>query len=376
MIVWSLSVIVTYLDGSWSSSSLTYDKSGLQSVGPDISSIPEIKQLVSSLGFTPVSGQSDLNITNVVFRFSVLTTNGHINVLGDTDKIEIISNNQTEVTNALSDNIEFTSNLTLSDWASGILLALNENYEQVTDLIPNKYCFYDDVTTIYDEESDTHTPTYRGINDGGDDMYDGANYLNTNLTQLYDTVKESQSDDGAEKSLASIIYTHTMADNEDDDEEYFNPPMDGVVEPGDNYFGESSKYFTNLYPGLFVLVADNMNITEFSITGNVGSDGDGVNAVAISPVGTANWTMFFKSNHDEENEDPTINHIILIPGTSEGLSQQYDDGAEHDDHAIFGLSDRRRMIYALVATQPEAGPITTEEAVAIAAKIIELVPGT
>jgi hypothetical protein len=47
-----------------------------------------------------------------------------------------------------------------------------------------------------------------------------------------------------------------------------------VIEDGTDYFGEGSEYFTCMYPGVFVLAATNISITEFSITGNLGADGD------------------------------------------------------------------------------------------------------
>ena len=56
------------------------------------------------------------------------------------------------------------------------LEALNERYLEITDLIPNKYFFSD-------EPDDTDGPLSFGIQDGGGDMYDGANNIDTNLTQ-------------------------------------------------------------------------------------------------------------------------------------------------------------------------------------------------
>lgn len=372
MLVWSLNVVVAYEDGSWSSSNLTFDRYGYHAIGPDVSRLPEIKQLISQLGFSPVAGDPEKPVRKVVFRFSVIATNGHINVLGDTEIIDIVSNNQSEVVAQLSNNSYFTDNLTNASWIEGVLSALNFYYPSIAVLIPNKYCFWDDNTSVFDGE--TSVFTNRGINDGGDDMYDGANYLNTNLTQVYADVNESQVDEDGVKSLASIPYTHTQADNEDDDVEYVDPPMDGTVQDGTAYFGAGSSYFTNMYPGIFVMVADGMDITEFSVTGNVGSDGDGVNAAAVSPVGAKNWTMFFKSNHDGYSDsDPTINHIILVPGAASGLTQEFDSSCEHDDHAIFGLGGRNRLILLVVATQPEAGPLVESEAEAIAQQVLDVI---
>jgi hypothetical protein len=379
MIIWSLNVVVAYQDGSWSSSNLTFDRYGFNMIGPEVSRLPEIKQFISQLGLSPVSEEPIKPVRKVVFRFAATATNGSINVLGDTETIDIISNNQSEVVTRLSNNIHFTDNLTAGSgtWAAGALLELNNHFSTITDLIPDKYCFWDDYTTI--GEGEFTSTTNRGIEDGGDDMYDGANYLNTNLTQVYADVNESQSDDGDDggvKAMASIPYTHTQADNQDDDNEYIDPPMDGTVQDGTNYFGLGSYYFTNMYPGMFVMVAAGINITEFSVTGNIGADGDGVYANAVSPIGTKNWTMFFKSIDDDDNHDPTINHIILVPGVATGLTQEYDDSNEHDDHAIFGLGGRSRLIFIVVATQPAAGPISESAALAIAQRVLEVIPNT
>lgn len=373
MLVWSMNVVVAYQDGSWSSSNLTFDRYGYHVIGPDISRLPEIKQLMSQLGFSPVAGDPVKPVRKVVFRFAAIATNGHINVLGDTETIDIISNNQSEVITQLSNNSYFTDNLTTTSWVENALSALNFYYPSIATLIPNKYCFWDDNTAVAIDDL-TVVFSNRGINDGGDDMYDGGNYLNTNLTQVYADVNESQVDGDDVKVMASIPYTHTQAVNEDDDVEYVDPPMDGSVQDGTIYFGAGSKYFTNMYPGIFVMVADGIDITEFSVTGNVGSDGDGVNATAVSPVGAKNWTMFFKSNHDGYSDaDPTINHIILVPGAAPGLTQEYDNSSEHDDHAIFGLDGRNRLIFLVVATQPEAGPLIESDAEAIALQVLEVI---
>ena len=376
MIVWSLSVIVTYQDGYWTSTNLTYDNYGFKSIGPDVSKLPEIKDLLTSLGFSPVSDAASADITEVVFRFSVTTTNGHINVLGDTETIDIITNNQEEVVEQLANNLYFTQSLTAYSWLDGVLINLNLNYDLVTELIPNVYHFWDDTTFVGAGEG---VETYRGIEDGGDDMYDGANYMNTNLTQLYVDVKDGEVDNYDNKALASIPYTHTQALDEDDDNEYIDPPKDGAISSGTNYFGAGSSYFTNMYPGLFIMVADNINIDEFSVTGDVGSDGEGTNAAQINPIGTKDWTLLFKSNHDDEDYefgDPTINHLIMVPGNSDGLTYSIEASASFDDHCAYGLTGRSGIIYAVVATAPEAGPITPEEATTIASRLLDVIYGS
>jgi hypothetical protein len=250
-----------------------------------------------------------------------------------------------------------------------ILAKLNSRYSEITDLVPNIYKFWDDYT------SGENFPILPGINDGGDDMYDGGNYLNTNLTNSYDTLRSGGVDDGGPIANASIPYTHTQPDNEDDENENENPPMDGKVRNGNSYFGAGSAYFTNMYPGLFIMVADSTSVSEFSITGDVGSDSDTVNAGGSVEV-VPDWTLFYKTNfEDSEDSDPTINHLILIPGTPDGITHEFedDDGDDYDDHVVMGISDRSRIVFAAVATQPGAAVLSESELIQVAEKILDIV---
>lgn len=260
-------------------------------------------------------------------------------------------------------------NNVVSGWLDAALNSMNVRYEEVTSLVPNLYCFYDDYTT--DEQNDG--APLSGINDGGDDMYDGGNYMNTNLTQNWDDIKESGVDDAGDKARASISYTHTQVDNEDDDpNQYYNTPMDGQIQLGDNYFGIGSRYFTNMYPGLFIMIADDISISEFNIGGNVGSDGSGVGAGSVDSV-IPGWTLFYKTNTDDSDSDPSINQLILVPGTSDGITQEYDESSEYDDHRINGISDRTRIVYAVVARHFDEGVLSEEDAVIVAQKILEII---
>jgi hypothetical protein len=262
------------------------------------------------------------------------------------------------------------SQIQTSEWIDLALSKLNDRYSEITALVPNIYLFWDDYTT----SGETGDPL-PGISDGGDDMYDGGNYLNTNLTNLYDIIKGGEIDEDNILAAASIPYTHTQADNDDDDNEYTSPPMDGIVSDGNSYFGPGSKYFTNMYPGLFVMVADNTSVSEFSITGNVGSDGDTVNGGAIEAI-TPGWTLFYKTNlEDPLDTDPTINHLILIPGSQAGITHEFEDdeGDGNDDHAVIGISDRSRIVYALVSTQPGEAVLTSDQFINVAEKILEII---
>ena len=256
-------------------------------------------------------------------------------------------------------------------WIESALESLNSKYAEITSLVPNLYRFWD----YYSTDDDDNT-ILTGIVGGtySASMYDGANYMNTNRTADWNDIKESGSDDDGPLAKGSIPYTHTQAESDDDPNQYFNPPMDGIVKDGTNYFGEGSKYFTNMYPGLFIMIASGISISEFNISGNVGSDGDGVGAGHIELL--PEWTLFYKTNTDNSDDDPSINKLILVHGTSIGIKQEGDISYEYDDHRITGIGDRQRIIYAVTARNPEEGVLTEEDAIAVANKILEIIGST
>jgi hypothetical protein len=247
-------------------------------------------------------------------------------------------------------------------WIETALNSMNLRYSEVTALVPNIYNFWDDKIS---------STILTGISDGGDDMYDGANFMNTNLTANWDNIKEGQIEGEESLEIASILYTHTQAETDNDDEEYNNPPMDGKIESGDSYFGSGSKYFTNMYPGLFIMMADGISVSEFNISGNVGSDGNGIGAGYVESV-IPDWTLFYKTNTDDGEGDPSINQLILVPGPSTGIIQEYDTSSQDDDHRISGIDDRSRIIYVVVARQPNEGVLNEEDAILVAQKILEI----
>jgi hypothetical protein len=168
------------------------------------------------------------------------------------------------------------------------------------------------------------------ISDGGDDMYDTGNRLNTNLT-------------------VEIAYTHTqMVETPDDDIEALPSmfEMDGEVVDGTTQFGAGSEYFTNLYPGLFTMVAKGVDITEFFINGNTGIDSHGYNTLDSYQVtvGGNEYTAFLKtttgggSDFDGES-DPTINQIIIVNAQDAALIQEINENVNtnNDYHKILGL---------------------------------------
>jgi len=237
------------------------------------------------------------------------------------------------------------------------LEALNERYLEITDLIPNKYFFSD-------EPEDTSGPLRFGIDDGGGDMYDGANLIDTNLTQDWADVQDN---DGA--GIDSIPITHTPAGAEGEGD-YTSPPMDGVVSDGTPYFGAGSEYFTNMYPALWVMMADMISVNQFSIWGGLGADGEGDQNHDSAPLLGGQYTLFYKSVFDAN--DPTINHMIIVPGSEAGITHNVPPGTDYDDHNLTGISDRGKIFYLLTAKDDDT-ELTLATAILVAEKFLEIV---
>lgn len=249
-----------------------------------------------------------------------------------------------------------------AEWAYSALASLNSRYNEITNLVPDSYYFYD--------EPIPGTPIcFTGINDGGEDMYDGANFMNTNRTAQWTNIDNGAISNSPNLKFASILYTHTQAQSRNDAEPYSDPPMNGAVQDGTIYFGVNSKYFTNMYPGLFVMIADNIAISEFNISGDIGADGEGASAASVDPV-IPGWTLFYKTAGN--TSDPSINHLILVPGGSAGITQEYDASSSYDDHRITGISNRSRIVYAVVA-QPNGVQLPEADAILIAQKILQII---
>lgn len=170
------------------------------------------------------------------------------------------------------------------------------------------------------------------IDDGGNDMYDGGNRIYTNL---YDT----------------IPYTHTqMTDppvNDNNQAVESDFAMDGAVEPGDSYFGAGSQYFTNSYPGLFVMVANDVTLDEFYIDGGLGSDGNGQADLfdyTLSLSGN-DFSVYCKRIWDAG--DPSVNHIFIVNTIDENITHDADLSTEDDYDKIAGLNDVTQVHYLL-----------------------------
>jgi len=193
-----------------------------------------------------------------------------------------------------SDLIVNSGQLPLED----VLANLNSNYLNLTNNIPNFYSFYGGV-------SGTH------IGDGGGDMYDNGNYLNTNL-QSY------------------IPYTA------------------GSIVSLPTAFGNNGQYFTSKNTGLFVMAADINSISNFQITGGLGADGSGSTSYgSISTIHNGiSFTGYYKKVHSAG--DPSVNHLIITE-TNPSISQTASSNTNIDLHTLTGLTNTTRIYHILFA---------------------------
>lgn len=189
------------------------------------------------------------------------------------------------------------------------------------------------------------------IADGGDDMYDGANVMITNLDYT-----------------SGVQYTHTQQANDN----FIAEIADGSIEIGTNWFGSGSTYFTNLYTGLFVTAVHGMDIDQFGIYGNVGADGGG--SVSFErfevTVGLFTYTVFFKKIYGAG--DPSVNHLIIVPAAGDTLTQAISIDTNEDTHIVGGLSGVPRL-YFLVFARADGEEVSPELAESVATTFLAMV---
>jgi hypothetical protein len=172
-----------------------------------------------------------------------------------------------------------------------------------------------------------------------------------------------------------VKYTHTQLD--DDPDEGVAPEgfiMDGSIVNGEEYFGTGSTYFTNLYPGLFVLSAKSINISSFGIDGNSGADGNGEVETEIVNINSYSktYTAYVKKVYD--SGDPSINQIIIIDTDGTGVSQSVDLTTEDDTHRLTGIDAATEIHYLLFAkTEDGIGYVTPEEIESVITEYLDLV---
>jgi hypothetical protein len=179
----------------------------------------------------------------------------------------------------------------------GILDSLNSNYQAMINVIPNRYDF---------SEGEMGT----GIGDGGNDMYDGGNYLSTNLG-------------------GAIEYSNNT-----------------IVQS--TYFGVNGRYFTRKYPGLFVLVADMEGVDYFQISGSLGADGSGNADGTILQTELHGVTYHGLVKRVYNAGDPSVNHLVIVPDNP-AADHTFSMNTNEDYHQVYNLSQNTRLYYLLYA---------------------------
>lgn len=193
------------------------------------------------------------------------------------------------------------------------------------------------------------------IDDGGNDMYDGGNIISTNIS-------------------AYVLYTHTQNTISGT----YTPIQDGSVVDGTIWFGNGSTYFTNLYNGFFTLVAKDISIDKFEISGYLGADNNGSTSKESfsTTVNENQYTVYFKKVWGELS-DPSVNHLIIVPGNGSGIEHTAAENTDSDNHAINNLQGANvDSIYYVVFASSTGRETSTPEAKAIADAYINLIEDT
>jgi YVTN family beta-propeller protein len=185
-----------------------------------------------------------------------------------------------------------------SDSLEEVLATLNANYQPVINAIPNRYDFDEGETGYY-------------INDGGNDMYDGGNYLSTNYGGY-------------------IEYSNNL-----------------IVDS--EFFGDGGRYFTRKYPGLFLLVADMEDVDYFEISGNLGADGAGSvdGTILQAELYGVTYYGFVKRVYNAYG-DPSVNHLIIV-ADNPAADHTYSTNTDDDYHHVYNLGPNSRLYYLLYA---------------------------
>jgi len=241
---------------------------------------------------------------------------GNLNV-GDVIKIYSNSPKLYEVVNIVSDTNMQVAGFNYDNFSDSVGYVCDLMYSNSSPESGSLYYFND-------------VPSGEGIDDGGNDMYDGGNYLNTNL-------------------FSSIPYTHSrMSDppvNNTSQASFGDFVFDGSIMNGDSYFNTGSNYFTNLYPGLFVMVAYDVAIDTFFIDGSLGADGSGV----ISDYSNtfSGYTAYGKLVSGAQ--DPSVNHIMIVNTIDSGITHTYSLNTDNDSDTLSNLSGVTKIHYLLFA---------------------------
>jgi uncharacterized delta-60 repeat protein len=222
------------------------------------------------------------------------------------------------------------------------------------------------------------------IKDGGNDIWDDGLFFNTNLTQSYDGPDSIANNN-------SIPYTHSVLNPGVNANfstfdlsigftydyvpyNYDFMAKDGEAKASDSYFGTGSSYFTNMYPGLFVLGANNIQIDQFSITGNIGVDGSGnfSSGSFDTVVNGVPYAVFYKSVYN--GGDPSIVEMIIVSGVTNGINHNTYSELYNDDQVLTGLSGRKEL-YVLAFSRYDSQDTSLDNLTSIANAFLSVFAG-
>ncbi len=185
----------------------------------------------------------------------------------------------------------------ISQW----LNQLTFYHPDITSLVPSRFDFSDGAVGTR-------------ILDGGNNMYDNGNRLDTNR-------------------MNDIEYTNN------------------TIAHGDEAFGPGSLYFTAKFDGIFALAVLGMDISLFEIDGGLGADGNGFVDDATIPITVNNseFTLFVKRVWGAGV--PSVNHLVIVPGDGEQVFRIVSTNTNNDDDSFYQLDGIDRLFYILVAQE-------------------------
>lgn len=202
-------------------------------------------------------------------------------------------------------NFEITSDSNENSLDS-ILSKFKANHTLITNEIENLYPFTGGLSSYY-------------IYDGGGDMYDSGNRINTSNT-------------------LDINYTNNNIYS--------------------SYsFGSGGKYFTSKQNGIFLLAADINNISQFSVKGYLGADGIGSvksGSITYNKNGV-NYKGFY---YNTANTNVTGVNCLIIVEDYNSETSYVSSSTNYQDFRVMNLDNAKRIYYLLFATSAYANAPT------------------
>lgn len=249
-----------------------------------------------------------------------------LNLMAEALEAPAFSINQTMFENYLVEGEDTTYTLTIENNGQSDLMfdiGLGElSIENLHKLFDNDY------ESLLSALNDYYIWTWDGgsnnISDGGGDMYDGANYINTDLA-------------------TQINYTS------------------GTVEDGTGIFGDGTSFFTVEKDGFFGLAAELDSISSFFISGNNGADGGGTTDTYTSEFayGGKLYEVYVKRIYNAG--DPSINHITILENTAGAEIVHTPSTNTNDDSDVFTNIDSSRFLVYMLVSKQSGGFVSNEE---------------